>query len=505
MPVQTLSRGNAPAGRLVAALFAVTVLWTCAVAGQDYDLVIANGRVIDPETRLDALRNIGVRDGQIVRITGESLEGASTIDARGHVVAPGFIDVHSHTPTLLGQHVNLLDGITTQLELEGGAFPVGAYGDHYAGGAQLNYGASVGYSNIRMQVIEGSDMPYFFVGQTFAKLGGAAWTQQATPDQLKEIQRRLEQGLDAGGLGIGLALDYMTSAVSDQELRMIFAVAGQRKAPVTVHVRRGMPGDPAGLLEVVELAKTSGAPLFVCHITHSAMGGVDEWLAVIDEANASGARIITETLSYGAGGTSINADVFRRRDWRKIFDISYEDVQWVATGEWLTEATWNHYADTQPQGMVNHHYVKEAWIETAIRWPSMMISTDALPAFDRDVFTNPNIAGTFSRFLGHYVRERKLLPLVDALARTSLLQANWLTQVAPDFARKGRIQEGADADIVIFNPETIAAGATYGKPYRAPVGIPYVIVGGRVIVEMGERIEGRYPGKRLLGKIRESR
>ena len=119
----------------------------------DYDVVIANGRVIDPETNLDAIRYVGIRRGAISSISKQPLVGNKTIDAKSLVVAPGFIDVHSHTPTLLGQHINLLDGITTQLDLEAGSFPISFYGEHFRSGAQLNYGSSVGHFAVGMKVV----------------------------------------------------------------------------------------------------------------------------------------------------------------------------------------------------------------------------------------------------------------------------------------------------------------------------------------------------------------
>ena len=484
---------------MVLAMLTGLMMSSSAHSSAAFDTVISGGRVIDPETKLDAVRNVGINNGKIVEISESTLLGKHVIDATGLVVAPGFIDVHSHTPTLLGQHFNLLDGVTTQLDLEAGAYPVDFYGEHFAGGAQLNYGASVGHAAIRMKVMEDLDQPYIFVGHQVGRMVGEAWTKEATPAQIAEMREMLLKGLDNGGLGIGVLLDYMTSAVSDAELSMLFEVAAARDVPLYVHVRRGYAGDPAGLLEVVELAKATGAPLFICHITHNAMGAISDWLAVIDDANAAGANIATETLSYAAGGTSIAADVFRRRDWQKIFDITYENVQWVATGEWLTEESWNRYAQEQPMGMVNHHYVKEDWMVTALQWPRMMISTDALPALDRDYLTNPNVAGTFSRVLGHYVRDEGVLTLPDALAKMSLIPAQWMAQASPVFKGKGRIQAGADADIVIFNPDTVAANADYGTPYRASTGISHVIVGGRQVVEDGQAVVGRYPGQKILG------
>ncbi len=485
-------------------LLILTVLsMSLAACSQDseYDLVIANGRVIDPETQLDAIRHLGIRDGSISQISQQPLRGNKTIDASGLVVAPGFIDIHSHTPTLLGQQVNLLDGITTQLELEAGSFPVSFYGEHFRDGAQINYGSSVGHWAVRTKVIEGVDMPYIFAGDKILTMAGPTWVQAATAAQIEQMRLLLNQGLDGGGLGIGVLLDYMTEAVSEAELSMLFEVASERDVPLFVHVRRGYTGDPAGLVEVIDLALETGAPLFVCHITHNAMGGIGDWLAMIDEANQAGANITTETLSYAAGGTSISADVFRRRDWQAIFDISYQDVQWVATGEWLTKETWDKYAKEQPTGMVNHHYVKEDWVETALQWPGMMVSTDALPAIDTSIPTNPNIAGTFSRLLGHYVREREVLSLSDALARSSLYQAQWMEQASPVFKNKGRIQRGADADIVIFDAQTIAANAVYGDPYLKPTGMLHVLVAGELVVQNGLPVEGPAPGQKLLGSV----
>jgi len=486
---------------LVTVLMAATLSVSTSFASEnnaEFDVVISGGRVIDPETGLDAIRHVGIRAGRITAISEQPLLGHQHIDAHDRVVAPGFIDIHSHSPTLLGQHLNLLDGVTTQLDLEAGAWPVAAYGDHFTGGAQLHYGSSVSHAAVRMKVIDAIDQPYFFTGRRFGRFGGNAWVTQASEDQIAEMRDLLRQGLHNGGLGIGLLLDYMTAAITPAELRMVFETAAEFDRPVTVHVRRGLPGDPSGLEQVIAEAEATGAPTLICHITHSAMSGVAAWLEKIDAANARGANISTETLSWLAGGTSIAADVFQRRNWRAIFDIDYGDVQWIATGEWLTESSFEHYQATQPEGMVNHHYVKEAWLETALKWPGMMVSTDALPAMDLDQLTNPNIAGTFSQFLGRYVRERQVLELSDALARITLKPAQWLEAGAPAFRQKGRIQLGADADVVVFNPATIAPRAKYGDPYQPSQGIDWVVVGGQIMVASGQRIEGRYPGKHLL-------
>lgn len=459
--------------------------------------MISNGRVINPETGLDAIRHVGIRRGRVASISQTPLVGMQTIDATDQVVAPGFIDIHSHTLTPLGQQHNVLDGVTTQLEMEAGALPSEAAGDLVKDRPIINYGASVGHFAARIQVLEGRDLPYFFYRGEQASMASPAFTQLATASQIAAIRDKIEDGLDGGGLGIGLLLDYMRDAVSQEELAMIFRVAGERKVPVFVHVRRNLPGDSSGLDEVLALAEQYDTAVFICHITHNAMNGIEAWLEKIDAARARGVRVATETLSYLAGGTSISADVFRKRDWRSIFAIDYSDVQWVATGEWLTQESWEHYAETEPGGMVNHHYVKEAWLHSALRWSDMMVSTDALPAFTPSQMTNPNISGSFSRLLGRYVRDQGVLGLSDALSRISLKQAQWLETFAPQFRRKGRVQVGADADLVVFDPKKVAAGADYGSPWQPPSGIDWVIIGGVVTVENGGLVSGAAAGRYL--------
>lgn len=486
---------------LVSAFLALACLLlqaSCAhqTPSNNFDLVLTGGRVIDPESGLDAIRNIGVRDRSIVAVTSAPITGRMTINVSGLVVAPGFIDLHSHSPTPFGVRQQLLDGVTTQLDLEAGAFPVSAYGEYFEEGAPVNFGASVSHLAVRAKVLTGKDVPYLF-SRNGTQPAPEAFTKPASASEIEAMRALLDEGIKSGGIGIGVLLDYISIAVSPAELKMVFEVAGRRGVPVTVHVRRGLPGDPAGLEEVIALAEATKAPLLICHIAHSAMQGVGDWLAKIDAANARGARITTETLTYAAGGTAISAAVFGR-DWQSIFNITYKDVQWTATGEWLTEETFRRFRHEQPGGMINHHYVKEEWIRTALRWPNMMVVSDATPAFEKKTLGNPNLSGTFSRLLGRYTRDEAVLSLSDAIARTSLHQARWLESSTPAFKRKGRVRVGMDADLVVFHPKLVADNATYGKPFEQPAGIQYVFVGGKPAVFDGHLQEPGAAGSRLV-------
>ena len=467
---------------------------------KQYDLVISGGRVMDPETGLDAIRNIAINGERIELITEDTVNAQRTINAAGMVVAPGFIDLHNHSPTPLGHRYQALDGVTTSLELEAGAHPISKFGSLLKNGSALNYGASTGHATIRVQLMLGLEYPHMLdapnSGVTF---NGKAFTEKASPEEIEQLRAGLHEGLDGGGLGIGLLLDYMSQAVSDDELRMVFEVAGERKAPVFVHIRRGLAGDISGLLEVIELAKQTGAPVHICHLQHSAMKGTSEFLKHIRQARADGVDITTEVLPFNAGSTTISAAVFYR-DWQAIFDISYEDVEWAATGMRFTKETWHEYQEKHPEGSVIHHYVDEAWTHEVIAADDVIIITDGLPAISEEIGVPPQGIGSFSRILGRYTRDKQALSLMSALKKMTLMPAQRLEKIAPVFTRKGRLQVGADADITVFDAKTIIDNTTYRKPYQASTGVKYVLVNGELIVEDGSFIPDSLPG-RLISSL----
>ena len=467
-------------------------------AAEKYSLVIQGGRVIDPASRLDGERDVGISNGRIAAISKAPLAGDRVIDATNLIVAPGFVDLHSHAQTPLGQRYQVRDGVTTALELEAGAYPVGAVGNKIADQALINFGASAGYFAMRIKVLEGKDQPYLFFGERRFHFNGAGFKQAANPDQLEMLRRHLGLGLDQGGLGIGLLLDYMSNAVTSDELRMIFEVSAQRGAPVFAHIRRGVAGDPAGLVEVIDTARATGASVHICHMNANAMGAVDEFLGLIARARAEGIDVTAEAYPYNAGSTQLSAEVFDR-DWQKIFGISYEDVQWAETGEYFTEALWHDYRERFPNGTIIHHYGKEPWTRKALTTPGVLVASDAMPVFSEAVKAHPRGMGTFTRILGRYVREEGLLELSEALARMSFLPAERMASVAPAFNRKGRLQVGADADVVVFDPRTVSDRATYTEPFKPSRGIEAVIVNGEIVVQGGEIQEGVYPGRYLTG------
>ncbi len=458
-----------------------------------YDRVILGGRVIDPASNLDAVRNIGLQGGRIAVITTRALSGRDTIDARGLVVAPGFIDLHAHGQTPETYRFYALDGVTTALELELGTSDVAAWYRERSAGELVNYGVSIGHIKVRMAVMHdaGTRMP----------VGDGAY-RDASAAQIAEIAQGIESGLREGAVDIGAGFPYTPAATRD-ELLAVFRVAARTKTPIHVHIRPGV----SGLKEALALAGETNAPLHVVHINSAGLAETPAMLEMIRHARAHGRDVTTEAYPYDAGMTEIQSatiqDVYKAAP-----DERLAELEWPPTGERLNRESFERY--TRLGGPLVIHTNTEPMVVAAITSPVTIIASDA---YWQDGTGHPRTTGTFARVLGRYVRDARAdvgaqhaaplrhdtLSLMDAIRKMTLMPAQRLEARVPAMRQKGRLRVGADADITIFDPATVIDRSTYREPSLAPVGIQHVIVNGVSVVANGRAVEGVAPGKAVRG------
>jgi N-acyl-D-aspartate/D-glutamate deacylase len=450
----------------------------CAPAfGQTYDLVLSNGRVMDPESGLDATRNVGINGSRIVAVSAERLQGRTTIDATGLVVTAGFIDLHSHGQSPENHAYKARDGVTTALELEVGVSPVASWYAAPEGKALVNFGATSGHIPARIAVMHDT-------GDLLPR--DAAVTQVATPEQRASTLDLVRRGLDEGGLGIGLGIAY-TPTATRQEILELFELAAQRRVPVFVHLRSNgpvVPGAIDSLQEVLADAAATGAGLHVVHVTSMGLRETPVLLRMIAGARARGLDVTTEAYPYTAAMTDLSSSVFSDGWQERNGGIDYGDLQWALTGERLTADTFARYR--KQGGMTIIHSIPEEMAQLAMADPTVIVASDGLLQNGKG---HPRGAGTFSRVLGHYVREQRALTLMDALRKMSLMPAQRL-----GIQSKGRLQAGADADITVFDPERVTDRATFDNPGQYSEGIPFVVVNGKLAVKDGRVVNGIAPG-----------
>ena len=456
---------------------------------QTFDVVIQGGRVIDPETGLDAVRNVGISQGKIKKISTESLEGKRVISARGLVVAPGFIDLHQHGQDLESQRVKALDGVTTALEMEIGKPDVGSFLRSKAGKSLINYGTSASHVAARSLAF-GTSIPE----SGLLPKSGAATNEPTSPEQMGAIKTRLRHELDAGALAIGMGIQY-TPGATHWEVIEIFLLAAEHHVPVYTHVRSSGKQEPGSgiesVSEVIDAAAATGAPLHVVHINSSCGAQALDCLKRIAGARARGLDVTTEAYPYEAGMTSINSALFNP-GWQEKFGVTYHDLMLPDTGERLTKERFDELHNaSQPHLVIMFSNTMEV-VDSIFRNPLVMVASDG----DKG---HPRNAGTFCRVLARYVRTQGTLTLIDAIRKMSLMPAQMLERSTPAARFKGRLQEGADADVVAFNPQTVSDRSTYQHPMEPSVGVEYLLVDGVTIVDKGKLVEGVFPGKALLG------
>ena len=462
-----------------------------------YDLVIEGGRVMDPETSLDAVRNLGIQDGRIVAISTGPLSGRRTIHAAGLVVAPGFIDLHQHGQDLASQRVKAFDGVTSALEMEIGAPDVAQFLKAKEGVSLIHYGTTASHVAARALIFgapigKGAN-PNVGIPEILPK-SGPATNEPATPEQIAQIQDRLREQLDEGALGIGMGIQYTPGATRLEVIDM-FRVAAERGLPVYTHIRsfgRTEPGsDIESVEEVIGAAAITGAPLHIVHVNSTCLLDSLECISLIAGARARGLDVTTEAYPYIAGMTVINSALFNP-GWREKLGIDYSNLVLAETGEHLTKERFEELHNSSVTRSVLVFANTQEMVDKVIPNPLIMIASDGAPG-------HPRNAGTYSRVLAQYVREKKTLTLVEALRKMTLMPAQMLERSTPEARRKGRLQEGADADIVVFDPETISDRATFEKPMEPSVGVHYLVVGGTLLIDDSKMVPAVHPGRPLVG------
>jgi len=457
------------------------LLLPALLAAQNYDVVLRGGRVMDPESGLDAIRNVGVRGKKIAAISTNPLRGSVQVDAAGLVVAPGFIDLHQHSQTPEAYRYKAMDGVTTALELEAGVSQVSEWYAAREGKALINFGASSGHIPARMGVMHDS-------GTLLPR--DAAMNRAATAEEQKAIEAAVAKGLDEGALGIGMGITYTPTAGAD-EILSLFYLAAKFNRPVFVHMRAG--NVVTSMQEVITDAAAAGVPVHIVHINSAATAKTPEALRILDGVRARGWDVTTEAYPYTASMTEIASAAYNGWENRPAED--FVKLLWPPTGERLTRESFLRYR--QQGGFVAQFGNTEEMIRMALAHPNVMVASDGII---ENGIGHPRAVGTYARVLGKYVREDKALSLMDAIRKSSFLPALRLETISPQMRQKGRLKVGADADISVFDPARVNDKATFENAAQYSEGFSYVLVEGTFVVRGGKLQDGVAPGQGIRAR-----
>jgi N-acyl-D-aspartate/D-glutamate deacylase len=475
-----------------------------------HDLIIRGGRVIDPESGRDEVSDIAVKDRIIVAVGGDLGPAAQVIDAKGLVVAPGFIDLHGHGQSLPADRMQAFDGVTTSLELELGVWPVARwYDEHAHAGRTLNYGASAGWVFARIAAMTTQQVESSVEGMGRA-MRDPRWSHTvANAAETADIIERVRAGLDQGGLGIGFPNAYVPGA-GVKELSALCSIAAAKNAPTFTHIAYMSNIDPQSSIDaytrLIGYAGSTGAHMHICHFNATSMQDVERAAELVSTAQRQGLKVTLEAYPYGVGSSVVSAAFFTDPAFPERTGGGYETIELLQTRHRFESRDDLMAAqEKDPGALILWHYLDvdvsprhRDLLDVSLLFPGGAIASDAM-AWSRDGTTyngdawplpddavsHPRSSGTFTRFLSRWVRDRNAMPLIEGLRKCSLIPAQILEAGTPQMRRKARIQPGCDADIVVFDYDTLMDRAEFSAMNRPADGMRHVLVNGEAVISDG--------------------
>lgn len=489
-------------------------------------VLLRGGRAIDPATGFDGVADVLLRDGSIAEIDyALPAHGIDEVlDVRGMIVGPGFVDLHSHVHSIAGQRLQAMDGVTTALDLESGLMPVEqAYTDAAAQGRPLHYGFSASWGDARAQVLLGHT-PTADFDSCLAVLGEPEWQRTSSPAELTAWLALLERELADGALGVGVLLGYAPQS-DPREFLAVASLAASAGAPTFTHVRDLVERDASipvdGSTEITIAAAETGAAMHHCHVNSTSGVHIDRVLRTLEQSRQRGSRTTTEFYPYGSGSTAVGA-TFLAPERLPSWGMDASRIVMLDSGERVSDtARLRELRRVDPGAPCIVEFLDEsrpdhlALLRRSMAFPDAVVASDALPVrwaggrressewpLPPGGATHPRTAGTFTRALRMMVRESGAWSWLEAFRRCALLPARVVAEVAPAARRKGHLGVGADADLVVIDPERVTDRATYLDPTRPAIGVQHLLVGGVPVVRDGELLADALPGQPLRGAPR---
>ena len=452
-----------------------------------YDYLIENGTVIDPKTETRTIANVGIKGDKVVIVTRAELKGKTKIDATGKIVCPGFIDPHSHADgQVFSAQVMAHMGVTSIIigSCGVGPFPTQEFLKNlFDSGYPINCGALTPES-WKLRDLAGIKSPY----------------DAATEKQIAMMAEWVEQDLLKGAMGVSLGLEYAPKTSWD-EMAAIARVAAKYDKPVPIHSRAGGWNGLAATREIIKLQETTGARVLISHhVYQCGQGMLAESLPIIEKAYRQGYKIAVDSGAYGDFACPIGSEVFCE-GWQEIYDCSYQDIlagSGSMAGHRLTEKTFEELRKSDPDATVTAFVGKPYEVVLTLQQPYTMISTDGgFPNLAPGI-GHPQTAGTYPKILAEIVRDQDALSMMEFIKKATLMPAEFF-----GLTSKGWIGEGADADILIFDPKTVKDNAAFtglGDPMAAPDGIEYVFVNGVPVIQNSKLVMDARPGRAISSK-----